>query len=351
MGVRDWFGFRNPAQRAQQAQRSVASPWAGSPSGKIVIDDLFGLNLPQMTRAGAMTVPAVAKARRMICDTLARQPLKAYKDGVALTTQPTWLARSDGTMSPRMRTVWVLDDLFFHGWSLLGLVRGAEDQVLDATRIPPDSWRATPTGSIETRDPATDVWSPVVDTSSICLVMGGMEGLLTVANRTIRAAVDLEQSWHSRAKNPVPVVELRYTGDETLDEDELDDVRKVYFKAREDPEGVVMAMPADWQLFTHGDQALELFVQGRNAATLDIARFANMPGSMLDGSQVNGSSIDYENAGIGRNDFTDFTLRSWALPLEERFSQDDMTPRGTYIAFDLSGLRTQDTGTGPDLED
>lgn len=350
MGIRDWFGIRNPAQRAQDAQRTVASPWAGSPSGQLVIDELFGLNLPQMTRTGAMTVPAVAKARRMVCDTLARQPLKAYKDGVAFPVQPTWLARSEGTLSPRMRAVWVLDDLFFYGWSLLALIRGAEGQVLDATRIAPDSWRATSTG-IEIRNPETEVWEPVTDESSVCLIAGGMEGLLTVANRTIRAAVDLEQSWHARAKNPVPVVELRYTGDATLEPEEQEDVRKVYLKARHDPEGVVMTMPADWELHTHGDQALELFVQGRNAATLDIARFANMPGSMLDGSQVNGSSIDYENAGIGRNEFLDYTLRSWALPLEERLSQDDMTPRGTTIAFDLSGLRTQDTGTGPVLED
>ena len=62
--------------------------------------------------------------------------------------------------------------------------------------------------------------------------------------------------------------------------------------------------------------------------------------------------MTYQNVMAGRSELNDLTLRSWALPIEERLSQDDCLPRGTYAAFDLSALTiTPDPGTGPKLED
>lgn len=346
MGLLEWLGYRDVvAPSAYAASRGVVSPWAGpSHLAKLVVDDIFGIDTQAVTRAEAMSIPAVAKARNLICGTLGRQPLRAYRDGATLPDQPTWLYRTDTQVTPRMRTMWVLDDVLFYGWSLLAVQRGAEGQILDAQRVPPARWKFDAVGRVLVDDHE-------VAHDDVVLIPGPFEGLLTAGARTVRAARKLEEQWTARVKNPVPVVEIRYTGDEDLEEHEMREIRTSYIAARNDPEGTVMVTPRGFEVHPHGDQALELFVNGRNAVTLDIARFCNIPAIMLDASNVNATSVNYSNEAVGRSELRDLTLRFWALTVEERLSADDCTPRGTTIAFDLSDLTVPDVGTGPRLED
>lgn len=346
MGLLSWLGVRDlSAQGAYDGSRGVVSPFVGSNHlAKIVIDDLFGIDTLAVSRAEAMSIPAVAKSRNLICGTLGQRPLRAYRGGELLEDQPTWLYRSATPISPRMRTTWVLDDLLFYGWSLLAVERGAERQILDATRVPKSRWRFDGDGRV-----LVDEQAPNAD--SVVLIPGPFEGLLTAGARTIRAARKLEEQWTARVKNPVPVTEIRYTGEEDLEPEEMRDIRDTYLEARNDPNGTVMVTPRGFEVHPHGDQALELFVNGRNAVTLDIARFANVPAIMLDASNVNATSVNYSNEAVGRSELRDLTLRFWAYALEERLSADDVTPRGNTIAFDLSDLTVPDVGTGPRLED
>lgn len=353
MGVLSWLGLANAVAASPQPAAfsvtspnvGVVSPWAGpSHLAKVVIDDIFDVKVKPVTRAEAMTIPAVVKARHLICEMLARQPLRAYRDGVALEDQPTWLTRTDTGVSPRMRIVWTMDDLLFYGWSLWATKRGAEGQILDASRVPPDLWKFDANGNVLVADKP-------VNADQVVLIPGIFEGLLAPGSSTIRGTKDLENQWIARVKNPVPLTEIRYTGDEYLTDDEIKDIRDKFIVARNDPDGTVMVTPSGFEVHTSGDSTLELFTEGRNAAALDIARFANIPAILLDASNINATSINYSNGDTKRSEFLDITLRSWALSLEDRLSMDDCTPRGTTIAFDLSALRTPDTGTGPVLED
>ena len=150
----------------------------------------------------------------------------------------------------------------------------------------------------------------------------------------------------------MPVVELRYTGDEDLTLAEMGNIRDTYVTARNDDNGVVMVTPRGFEVHAHGDQALELFIEGRNASALDAARYLNLPATAADATAVNASGVTYTNALVGRTELNDHTLRGWAFPIEERLSMDDCVPRGQSVAFDLSALTTTpDTGTGPRLED
>lgn len=346
MGVLEWLGLRSEATTSSGAEaRGVVSPWAGPATlQRIVVADLWPDAPLTVTRAEAMTIPAVVKARHLICTTLARQPLKAYKDGVELEDQPTWLYRTDTGVPPRMRILWTLDDMMFGGWSLWGTNRGAEGQILDAARVPTDRWKFDSDGRVLVDDKS-------VSNEQVLLLPGPFEGLLGTAASTIRGAKNLEIQWAARVRNPVPVTEIRYTGEEDLEVGEMRDIRDTYISARGDDNGTVMVTPRGFEVHAHGDQALNLFVEGRNAVSVDVARFTNVPATMLDASNVNASSVSYSNEQLGRSEFADLSLRSWAMPLEERLSMDDCVPRGTYVAFDLSNLATADTGTGPVLED
>lgn len=356
MGILSWLRNADQVERfaALQPSKALATPFAGENhlAPAVVLDDIFRSKVRSVTRAEAMSVPAVHRARGLVCDVLARQPLRAYRDGAPLPEQPRWLHTSK-YFPPRLRMLWTLDDLAFYGWALWLLDRGATDSsgrapVLDAYRIEPSRWK-TEDGSIHVL--VSGKWIPVPE-GGYLLFAGPTEGLLSAAADTIRGAKDLERMWQARVKNPVPVTEIRYTGEDYLDEDEMRDIRTQYINARADEDGTVMVTPQGFEIHAHGDQAMELFVQGRNAVSLDVARFWRMPASMLDASQVNGSSIDYENNDVGRSAYYDLTLRTWATPVEECLSQDDVLPAGQYVQFDLSALTTNpDTGAGPVLED
>jgi hypothetical protein len=300
-----------------------------------------------------MSIPAVARGRNLIAPVMARQPLVAYRAGVPVDPQPTWLTASR-YFPPRLRVLWTLDDLIFSGMALWIVDRGLPDtsrrrQILDAMRVPPGNWTTTD-GQIVVTGP--DGESRTLEEDEYILFPGPSEGLLTMAARSIRGARRLEERWLERIENPIPVVEIRYTGDEDLEVTEMTDIRERYLAARLDPSGVVMVTPRGFEVHPHGDNATDLFIAGRNAVALDVARFLSLPSTMIDASQVNGSSVDYENNAIGRSAYYDLTLRTWALPFEEALSQDSVVAHGQYVAFDFSTLTTNpDTGVTPVLED
>jgi hypothetical protein len=71
-------------------------------------------------------VPAVARARGVVCTTIARIDLGAYRGDTRLDTaaEPSWLHATDGPLSPFHRMLWTLDDLYFYGWSCWGSPSG-----------------------------------------------------------------------------------------------------------------------------------------------------------------------------------------------------------------------------------
>lgn len=325
---------------------SVQSPWTPSTlSPNIVIADVLGVNDVPPSRTEAMSVPAIAKARHLITSTLARQPLRAYRGEAELATQPAWLYRTNSDTPPQMRMAYTLDDLFFYGWCLWAVQRGADGQITDAVRVSPDRWTFDLEGRVE-------VDGKPVDSDQVILIPGPFEGILAAGPSMVRAARNLEQTWAARVRNPIPVVELRITDDNmepTIEE--MERLRDQYVAARKNPDGAVMVTPAGVELNVHGDAVTDLFVQGRNAIALDVARMTGIPATMLDASQVQ-SSLTYKTTETGRNDFIDALTNMWAMPIEAQLSMDNVVPRGQRIAFDMSNLlAVPQATTGPDTED
>lgn len=326
------------------ANLDVASPWTPSIlTPNVLIADVFGKNAI-LTRAQAMTVPAVAKARHLICTTLARQPLLQYRGTEPTASQPSWLRRSDGDTPVQMRTMYLLDDLFFYGFALLLVQRGSEGQVIDAVRVPPARWEFDEVGRIT-------VDGEYPDKSRVVLITGPFEGMLVAGYNTIMGALDIEAQWQNRIKNPVPITELHNTDTaKPMSTEEAKAVVAAYNEARKDPNGITVYTPSEIDLRVHGDMALDLFVQGRNAVTLDVARLTGLPADSLDASQVS-ASLTYQTTEQSRNFLVDILTTMWAAPIEARLSMDDVVPRGTRVAFDLSNLlAVPQATTGPDVE-
>lgn len=359
MGIRSTLRLISGSQSlAPQAANSVrrvrpTAPWSQNTLEQIVAADVFGTEASPVTRAEAMRVPPISNARWLICTPLSRHPLKAYKGDVELETQPGWLQRTAGQVPPQFRMLWTFDDLIFHGYSLWSVRRGAAGQILDAERVPLDGWNFNEAWEIE-------VDGKVAGLHDVILFTSPQDPLLEAAQVTIRAAGNIEESWAARVRDPIPVMQLKQTEDVDLedadpeDPDSIDEVQEIindYIEARRTRTGAITYTPYGFDLVPLGTATPELYIEGRNAVAIDVARFTALPASLLSASPV-AASLTYSTQETGRSDFQDYSLVGWAMAIEARLSMDDVVPAGQSVKFDLTWLTSPQTpSTGPTVED
>jgi hypothetical protein len=339
---------------SRRVQRGVILPGSEGTdrlSTVLVAGDLFDVKNAPVTRAEAMTVPAIARARNLLCFQLARLPLVAFRGEEALPTadQPTFLYRTNGAVAPQMRTLWTLDDMLFSGYGLWLVDRGARAKIGDGTRVPPACWEFTDDWQIKLKGPYgnTDGTDRIADADEVLLFPSPMDPLLEVAARTIRAARNLEDSWAARVRDPIPHTFIKQVEDIDLEDDDQPEVDAEgnevphvseaqtlvdnYVKARRQPTGAVSFVPYGYDVQTAGDVTPDLFVEGRNAVKLDIANFVGLRASLLDASPA-AASLTYTNQETGRTELNE-DIAGWALGLTARLSMDDVVPNGVSVRF------------------
>lgn len=300
-----------------------------------------------ITRSQAMSVPAVKRARGIICTTIARIPLRAYMNGDTDLIQPSWLDRTDGPVSPYHRMVWTVDDLLFHGWSLWAVSRhSGNGSVVAADRVPFDRWHIESDGSIVYRSP--DGTDTPVDPATVVLIPGSDEGLLTASAGALRHAADLLAAASSAAANPAAYLDLHQTNEYPITEDERDRIIGGWRAARRGENGGVAFSSAGIEVRELGTFSEHLLVEGRNASALDVARAMSLPGTAIDAT-VDKSSLNYENTESKAADLIDYGLSAFMSPITARLGMDDMVPAGVSIRFDLSAeTGPQGTAGTPD---
>lgn len=313
----------------------LSSPFTEGQLQKLVYSELFGANYAPISRAEAMAIPALAKARNLIGGTVAKLPLRAANvDGVlANDAQPRWMYRTDGIESPFSRMLWTLDDLLFYRESLWQVTRGSDDQILTAERVPFARWRVTPEGVIL-------IDEKEVDENEVLYFPGPTDGLLDTHASTLRAARSIAAAVETRVKTPIPVMEIHDTGDAEIEPDEAKKIVTDYNLARRDPDGATVWTPNGVELIAHGDKSDAGFmVEGRNQVRLDVANITGVPAALLDGT-TSSASLTYSTQEGRRNEFVDFSLVIWMEAIAGRLSADDVVPRGTRVVFDQTDFLT-----------
>ncbi|WP_157001440.1 phage portal protein [Agromyces laixinhei] len=357
VGILDVLGLgRRPDYLAQPAQ--LASPWA--PEGNmqsIVWSDILGAELLEnmpLTRAEAIGIPAVSKARNLIVSTVSKWPLYALAGPARVDPQPTFLYRTDGAQSPYTRMVWTLDDGIMYGCSLWLLERGnpvdGRRPITDAERVPFDWWefkQIKGVWRIVLRPGGTGP-ERVVEDHEAALFDFPFEGLLNIGLRTLRGARDQERAWVGRAKNPVPVINLKRTEDTEMTDQEVAEEVQKWATARTNPNGAIGSTPVGVQLETFGEVAVDLMIEGRNAVRTDVGSFLNVRAAMLDGT-IGVDSLTYTTSEGERNAFYELDLPFWTDPIEARLSLDDIVPRGQRTRFEK--YESSPALTGPEVKD
>lgn len=322
----------------------IVSPWATTQLSQVVWSDIFGVEANIISRKEAMTIPAVAKARQILVSTIAKYPLVALEGAEDVTSQHEWLQSTDGEVSPWHTMAWTIDDCMFYGWSLWGVERDANGEIIKRERCPIERWKIDPDGQIRIDD-------VVAEEGSVILIPGPFEGLLAVGSRTLKGGAKLEASWVGKATNPIPAIELHATTDDPLEYDEVTALVQAWADARSDVNGAIAFTPHNVQAIAHGSAEPSLLIEGRNFLRIDVGAFLGIPAALMDAS-LSTASLTYSTQEGQRNEFADFTLPYWLEPIQQRLSLDDVVPAGQRVRFDLTDLFTNPpTATSPEVLD
>jgi hypothetical protein len=326
------------------------SPTALQTIDPMVVADWLGPELAAqlpLDRAQAMSIPVVAKARHLLVSAISRLPLLEL-EGDAAIGEPQWFhtEAADNPTTPYDRMAWTVDDLIFYGRALWYVSRDGVDGPIQTAEFVPQAWWAV--GG----DGVVSIHDQPLRPEEYVLFNPPHEGLLTLATRTLRGAVDTENAWVSRMRNPIPMIDLHRTDDDEVTDEELRAYVAAWSSARRNLDGAVGSTPAhiDLRVLGSSEGRSELFVEGRNALRTDIASFLNLRASMLDGTSGT-DSLTYTTREGERNLFYELDLPYWTDPIEARLSMNDVCQQGRRIRFNRGQQTAQPTPTGPTVED
>jgi hypothetical protein len=330
----------------------ISSPWSDGVLQRIAYAELSGLRPREVTREDAMRVPAIVRGRDLVALTLGRFPLAMFQsagtgnpdDDVRLPT-PKWLQSTATGLPVRGRTVWSLDDLIFGGMSVWATERDpGTNEITDAIRVPPEYWHVDPDSL------GVVVNGQLAQADEVIIFEGLRQGLLYFASESVEASRDLAKAWQQRLKSPIPLVTLSQTeANSDLTPSEVVDTVLDFDAARQ--ESSTAYVPFGYKAEAFGTIEPDLYTEGRNADRLDWGNMLGLPAALLEGSQAT-ASLTYSTSEGKRAELVDYCLAAWAMPIEDRLSQDDVTPEGCYVRFDLQWLiDTVQHGTNPGTED
>jgi len=285
-----------------------------------------------VTRQQAMSVPAVARARNIVCGTIGSLPIQRWDNGQRLDPLP--LQTQPDPDSPRSVTMaWIVDSLFFYGIAYVQALEVSPDG-----RVTRFRWISPERVQILTDPSGTEITGYLIDGSpvpqsgvgSLKAFSGIDQGLLYRAGRTIQTAIELEEAANRAAKEPSPQVVLKNKG-VPMSKEKITSLLDNWKAARRERATGYLPTDIDADVigFNPKDQQL---VEARQFHASEIARAANVPAWFLNADVA---SLTYSNTEQERRSLIDFSLRPYLTPIEERMSMQDFCTPTTYYRYDL----------------
>ena len=287
-----------------------------------------------VTRQQAMSVPAVSRARNVVCGTIGSLPLQRFAvngnrrlDAIPLQYQPD-------PDSPRSVTMtWIADSLFFYGIAYVQVLELYADGRVSRMR-----WISPERVQILTNPAGTEITGYLIDgaptpqsgVGSLKAFSGPDQGLLYRAGRTIQTAIELEEAANRAAKEPAPQILIKDKGPQRT-KDFVSGMLDGWKEARRTRSTAYLNGDFDAEVigFNPKDQQL---VEARQFHAAEIARAANVPAWFLNADVA---SLTYSNTEQERRSLIDFSLRPYMTAIEERMSMQDFLTRDVNLRFDL----------------
>jgi len=289
------------------------------------------------SRRLAMSVPAVARARNIICGTIGSLPLEQYNKLTGAHVEPLRVINQpDPRVAGFVIYNWLAEDIWFYGvgyGQVLDMYSATDGGKIRAwTRVSPD--RVT----VQTNPKSTEIIGYSVDgipvptqgIGSLIRFDGPDEGFLFRAGKTVSAAVYLENAAVNYAKEPAPSVVLKSNGT-NLTAERVSSLLTAWKTSRQSRSTAFLNADVDIKEFGFDPKSMQL-TEARQYLALELARAAGIPAYFLSAETT---SMTYSNSVNERRSLVDFSLRPLLSTIEARLSLPDFVPATNEVRFDL----------------
>ncbi len=306
---------------------------------------------PRISRRQALQVPAVMRARNLICGTLARLPIHIRDKDRNIVSPTTLLDQIDPDLPNVVILALTYEDLLFEAeswWRVLELGRHgfptfAQHISTDRVYVSGVNLPAT-NGQVRAYGPRQVYIDgrPVPD-EQVIRFDSPNPALLVHAARAIRACLNLDTAAASYADHPIPLGYFTPREGENPREDDatVDHLLDKWDEARKRRVWAYVGKAWEAKKLQFDAEQIQLSDQ-RQHAVLEIARAAGVDPEDLG---VSTTSRTYQNAEQRRLDLVDFTLAHYMSAIEQRLSMRDVLPRGYRVKVNLDGFLRADTKT------
>lgn len=292
---------------------------------------LYNAIIPRVSRHDAMTVPSVARARNLICGTVASIPLEYYKSSTGeVIAPPRWIKQLSKSQPSFVTLTWVVDSLLFYGVSYLLITeRYAEDgrpaafEWVANTRVTftTDLYGITVTQYYIDASP--------VDMNDIVTIQGFDEGVLDRGGRTIQAAIDIERATAQNSANPQPAGFLKNTGAD-LPPNEVQGLIAAWKRARQNNSTAYLTSTLDYSPVAFSPKDM-MYQDAIRSLSTQVARMMNVPAYLL--SSEDNQSMTYSNVQDERKQYFAFSIEPYIQAIQARLSMDDISTSGHEVRF------------------
>lgn len=304
----------------------------------------------RIDRRRAMQVGAVARARNLICVTVAGLPAYAMRTGTFERSTRTLLDQPERDVPRVITMVRTIEDLMFEEcawWRVTEREWAPPGQLgypLHVRRLDPASVDIREEVKVFVRPDGSPQGSAMEEVPDRDLIRfySTQDGLLSNAGPAIRTLVRLNTAMGNAADSPAPRgAFVPADGVDPAGDDDIKQMLNEWKLARQ--QGVDAYIPAALNYLKMGWSPAELALpELSNAAVLEMSRFTGLDPVDLAADTGGGSTQTYQNVQDKRRALVDGPLAAYVLAIQDRLSMGDVTPRGTVVRLDVNQYQRAD---------
>ena len=300
----------------------VESPWASTPAGEFTLDQLFKMtDYIRVTERRASQLSVIGDADRIVASTIQPSLLAQPERGVP---RETTLDKTASAIFYHPVTWWLVTERDYYGWPTFVKFVPQQDAEMD------DDGRLV------------RAFGNKVDPRDVIDFVNPKGGILRRGEHIIRRSVVIERAAAFAEANPVPSINLEWTGGDLADE-VIDKTIERWRQARE--KGGIGFTGKGLKATPMGVQPEQLLIDARKKAEGEQARLAGMPAWAVD-VELAGTSLNYSNNASRWRDLLNLSaIADVQSVIRGRLSLPDVTPATQRVEFDTDQFTRDDIKT------
>lgn len=309
---------------------------SGTLYGTPTLDDYI-FQTGRISRVEALRVPAVKRARDLICAAIGQFPLRFYgpDDKVAETFVPNLFQQPETGIAPSITWTRVIEDLLLDGRAWLRVVNlGWHGRPVTVHKLDADTVTVQPE-YLYYPEGAVKVWP---QRQGLIRIDSPNAGLLD-ASSAVRACVALERASLGYIDGAPPIDYFTAVDGADPDDDDVEEFLGKWKEARRKRGTAYVPSALDYHVGGWDPEKLQL-AKAREFAITEVARLTGLDAEDL---SVSTTSRTYFNGQDRRRSRIEDVYGPYMTAVEGRMSMDDVSPRGFRAGFDTSNyLRADD---------